>query len=56
MYVSISEFAGNGPKRGNGQDVYAVYKMHVISQNSRRKASAEGENSMRQIPVNMHHT
>ncbi len=31
--------------RATVQDVYAVYKMHVISQNSRRKESAEGESS-----------
>ena len=32
-------------KEATVQDVYAVYKMHVISQNSRRKESAEGESS-----------
>ena len=32
-------------KEATVQDVYAVYKMHVISQNSRREASAEDEGS-----------
>jgi hypothetical protein len=32
-------------KEATVQDVYAVYKIHVISQNSRRKESAEGESS-----------
>jgi len=31
--------------RATVQDVYAVYKMRVISQNSRRKASVEDERS-----------
>jgi hypothetical protein len=31
--------------RATVQDMYAVYKMCVISQNSRRKASAEDERS-----------